>query len=92
MENGIPCAISAVSGQTVFIDQKGILTAMALPFSKSYIISELPLIPATSKPTIYNRIGDVFGYGIAFLLLAVLIIRGFIAIINKVLWQNAQKH
>ena len=91
VENGIPCAISAVSGQTVFIDQKGILTAMALPFSKSYIISELPLIPATSKPTIYNRIGDVFGYGIAFLLLAVLIIRGFIAIINKVLWQNAQK-
>ena len=91
VENGIPAAISAVSGQTAFIDQNGILTAMAVPFTKSYVICELPVISDEYNPTVYNQIGDVFGYGIAFLLLAVLIIRGFIVIINKVLCRNAQK-
>lgn len=91
VENGLPLVISAVSGQTAIINQNGQLMAMALPFTKSYVIGQLPLIPDSQKPTIYNRIGDLFGYGIAFLLLALLIIRALIAIINKVLWQNAQK-
>ena len=65
--------------------------ATAVPFAKSYVISELPVLDENQEPTVYNRIGDVFGYGIAFLLLAVLIIRGFIVIINKVLCRNAQK-
>ena len=91
VENGIPAAISAVSGQTAFIDQNGILIAMAVPFTKSYVICEIPVISDEYNPTVYNQIGDVFGYGIAFLLLAVLIIRGFIVIINKVLCRNAQK-
>lgn len=91
VENGLPVAISAVSGQSAFINQNGQLMAMALPFTKSYVIGQLPLIPDSQKPTIYNRIGDLFGYGIAFLLLALLIIRALIAIINKVICQNAQK-
>ena len=91
IENNVPVAISSVSGQTGFIDSKGRIMAMAVPFTKSYVISELPIVPAEQKPTIYNRIGDVFGYGIAFLLLVVLIIRSLIAIINKVICQNAQK-
>lgn len=91
VENGVPVAVSAVSGQSAFINPNGQIMAMAVPFTQSYVISELPLIPQDQIPTIYNRIGDVFGYGIAFLLLVVLIIRGIIAIINKVIWQNAQK-
>ena len=91
VENGVPVAVSSVSGQTAFINQNGIVMAMAVPFTKSYVISELPVIDQEHKPTIYNKIGDVFGYGIAFLLLAVLIIRVIIVIIKRVLWQNAQK-
>ena len=64
---------------------------MANPFTKTYVIDDVPLIPLSQKPTLYNRIGDIFGYGTAILLLLVLIIRGLIAIINKVIWQNAQK-
>ena len=91
VENGVPVAVSAVSGHTAFINENGIIMAMAVPFTKSYVIGELPVIDANKNPTVYNKIGDVFGYGIAFLLFVVLIIRGFIAIINKILWQNAQK-
>ena len=91
VENNVPVAISSVSGQTGFIDQNGRIMAMAVPFTKSYVIGELPVVPLSQKPTVYNTIGDVFGYGIAFLLLAVLLIRGIIAIINKIIWQNAQK-
>ena len=91
VENGVPVAVSAVSGQTAFINQNGIIMSMAVPFTKSYVVGEIPDIDNNNNPTFYNKIGDVFGYGIAFLLLVVLIIRGFIAIINKVLCQNAQK-
>ena len=92
VENNVPVAVSSVSGQTAFIDQNGKVISVAIPFTKSYVIGELPVIQSERKPTVYNKIGDVFGYGIAFLLLVVLIIRGLIAIINKVLCQNAQKH
>ena len=91
IENNVPVAISSVSGQTGFIDSNGTIMAMAVPFTQSYVISEIPVISREQKPTVYNRAGDVFGYGIAFLLLGVLIIRGLIAIINKVICQNAQK-
>ena len=91
VENNVPVAISSVSGQTGFIDSNGTIMAMAVPFTQSYVISEIPVISQEQNPTVYNRTGDVFGYGIAFLLLGVLIIRGLIAIINKVICQNAQK-
>ena len=91
VENAVPVAVSSVSGQSAFINQNGMIMAMAVPFTKSYVIGEVPVLTENQNPTVYNRIGDVFGYGIAFLLLAVLIIRGIIVIIKKVLWQNAQK-
>ena len=91
IENGVPLVISAVSGQTAFINNKGQIISVALPFTKSYVIGDLAILPQEQNPTIYNKIGDLFGYGIAFLLLALLIIRVLIAIINKVICQNAQK-
>jgi apolipoprotein N-acyltransferase len=82
VENHVPMIISSVSGQTAFINQKGQLKAMANSFTKTYIISELSVIPLEQKPTVYNTIGDIFGYGAAIILLIVLIIRGLIAIIK----------
>ena len=82
VENHIPVVISSVSGQTAIINQKGQIQAMANPFTKTYVIGELSLIPKEQKPTVYNIIGDIFGYGAAILLLVVLIIRGLIAIIK----------
>lgn len=82
VENHIPLVISSVSGQTAFINQKGQIEDMANPFTKTYVICQIPLISQAQKATLYNIIGDVFGYGIAILLLLVLIIRGLIAIIK----------
>lgn len=82
VENHIPLVISSVSGQTAFINQKGQIEDMANPFTKTYVICQIPLLAQAQKPTLYNIIGDVFGYGIAILLLLVLIIRGLIAIIK----------
>ena len=82
VENHVPLVISSVSGQTAFIDPKGQIQAMANPFTKTYVICQLPLIPQAQKPTLYNIIGDIFGYGFVILLLLVLIIRALIAIIR----------
>ncbi len=82
VENHVPMVISAVSGQTAFINQKGQIMSMANPFTKTYVIGQVPVISLAQKPTLYNRIGDIFGYGAAILLLVVLIIRGLIAIIK----------
>ena len=92
VENGIPLVISSVSGQTAILDSNGNITAMAVPFTKSYVIGQVPVVPQDQKCTIYNKIGDIFGYGSAFLLLAVLLIRVFVAIIKHIhLWQSTQK-
>ena len=92
VENSVPVVISAVSGQTAIIDSHGNITEMAVPFTKSYAVGQVQVIPDSQKPTIYNKIGDIFGYGIAFLLLCVLLIRFFIVIIHHIhLWQSAQK-
>ena len=82
VENHIPVVISSVSGQTAIINQKGQIQAMANPFTKTYVTGELSVIPMEQKPTVYNTIGDIFGYGAAIILLIVLIIRGLIAIIK----------
>ena len=91
VENAVPVVISAVSGHTAIIDLNGNISEMAVPFTKSYAVGEVQVVPENRKPTIYNKIGDIFGYGILFLLLCVLIIRFFVVIItNKHLWQSAQ--
>lgn len=81
VENHVPVVISSVSGQTAVISPDGIISAMAEPFRKTYVISSIPLVEKDQKPTIYNKMGDFLGYGTAFFLLAVLLIRIFIAII-----------
>lgn len=86
VENHIPVVISSVSGQTAVIQENGQLSSMAMPFSKTYVIDQIPLIPKGEKTTFYNRIGDIFGYGTAFLLLILLIIRIFIAIIRYIIY------
>lgn len=80
VENNVPVVISSVSGQTAVINQNGQIMTMAAPFNKTYVISDLPLLEKECKPTIYNKMGDFLGYGMSFLLLAVLLIRIFIAI------------
>ena len=83
VENRVPVIISSVSGQTSIITKNGEISAMAIPFSQTYVIGEVEVIPQSQKPTVYNQIGDIFGYGIAFLLLALLIIKVFVDIIKK---------
>jgi len=83
LENRLPVVISAVSGFTAMIDNKGHIKELANPFSKNYIVSTVDIAKNKQKLTIYNKSGDLFGYGSLFLLLALLIIRLFIVIIKK---------
>ncbi len=84
VENHVPVAVSSVSGQTAFIDQNGIITAMTIPFSKTYAIAAVPVMPKDQKMTIYNKTGDFFGYGALFLFTILLIIQVIIVIIKKI--------
>ena len=91
VENQVPVVISSVSGQSAIIDYDGSIMAMAQPFTKSYVTGQVKIIPRERKATIYNKIGDIFGYGTAFLLLLALLIRLFVVIIKHItLWQSAQ--
>ncbi|MBO4533570.1 MAG: apolipoprotein N-acyltransferase [Treponema sp.] len=82
VENRIPVVISSVTGQTAFIDMNGQLTAMAQPFTSTYAVAQVPVVPLTAKPTVYNRIGDIFGLVPLFLFIILLIIRSIIVIIR----------
>ena len=84
VENHVPVVVSAVSGQTVVIAPDGRIQEMAVPFSKTYVVSKVPVVPQNQKSTIYNKIGDVFGYGMIFLFIVVLLIRSFIGIIGYI--------
>lgn len=84
VENRIPVVISAVSGQTAFLDQNGQVTEMALPFTQTYAIGQVPVVPQSQKPTVYNQIGDIFGLGPLFLFIILLIIRSIIVIIGYI--------
>lgn len=83
IENHVPVIISSVSGQTAIIEPDGSIIAMAEPFTKTYVIADIPVISKAQKPTIYNKTGDIFGYGSVFLLLGVLLIRLIVVIIYK---------
>ena len=84
VENNVPVVISSVSGQTAVIDSDGQLLEMAVPFSKTYVISHLPVEKNGHKTTIYNKSGDIFGYGMLFFFIAVLLIRIFVGIIQYI--------
>ena len=82
VENRIPVVISSVTGQTAFIDMKGQITAMADPFTSTYAVASVPVVKRVKNPTVYNRIGDIFGLVPVFLFIILLIIRSIIVIIR----------
>jgi apolipoprotein N-acyltransferase len=84
VENNVPVVISSVSGQTAVIDSDGQLLEMAVPFSQTYVISHLPVAKNGHKSTFYNKSGDIFGYGMLFFFIAVLLIRLFVGIIQYI--------
>ncbi len=90
LENRIPALVSSVSGQSVIINQNGMITAAALPFTQTYIIGQVPIIPEDRKATLYNTIGELFGKLPLFLFIILLIIRVIIVIISGIKCQNAQ--
>jgi apolipoprotein N-acyltransferase len=82
VENRIPVVISSVSGQTAFLDQNGQVMVMALPFTQTYAIAQVPVVQPSQKATVYNQIGDIFGLAPLFLFIILLIIRSIIVIIR----------
>ena len=84
VENRIPVVISSVSGQTAFLDQNGQVMVMALPFTQTYAIAQVPLVQPSQKATVYNQIGDIFGLAPLFLFIILLIIRSIIVIIRYI--------
>ncbi|MCQ2586030.1 MAG: apolipoprotein N-acyltransferase [Treponema sp.] len=85
VENNVPTVRSATSGQTCVIYPDGKIMKEAAPFSASFIVHQVPLMPS-SKGTFYTRFGDVFAYVILSVTGVLLIITVIKGIIN--LWQN----
>ncbi len=61
VENRIPFLRSSVTGQTVYINQKGQIIEMLKPFTSDFITVNVPLI-RNPKRTLYVVIGDIFGF------------------------------
>jgi apolipoprotein N-acyltransferase len=70
VENRRSMARSTASGQTCGIDPRGRITAMAPPFTESWITVELPVMNGT---TLYTRHGDYAGLFFAIAALTLLI-------------------
>lgn len=83
VENAVPSVRSTTSGQSCIINPDGKITGMCTPFTYSYVVGNVPVIPQFEKPTIYNQIGDVFGYISVTAFLILLIIRLIFVIIEK---------
>ena len=81
VENRVPTVRSTASGQSCIINQFGQIEKIAPSFCETYIVGEVPVISAERKPTVYTLYGDVLGYGVVFLALALLIMRLIIVII-----------
>ncbi|SEQ74867.1 Apolipoprotein N-acyltransferase [Treponema bryantii] len=60
VENRVPFLRSSVSGQTVYIDQKGKCLKMLKPFCSNFLICNVSL-ELTPKYSIYTKIGDSIG-------------------------------
>jgi len=74
VENYRPMVRSSVSGQTCSIDPCGRITALAAPFTQTYLNVKVPLVKGE---TLYTRYGDYLG--VLFAIAAVsLLILGFI--------------
>ena len=60
VENRLPFLRSSVSGQTVYINQKGSVVEMLEPFTRDLIIVNVPM-SRDPKRTLYSVIGDTAG-------------------------------
>ncbi|BDC92595.1 apolipoprotein N-acyltransferase [Treponema bryantii] len=70
VENRIPFLRSSVTGQTVYINPKGICEQTVEPFTSSVLICDVPL-SVNPRKTIYSYIGD--SLGVLWLILCVLL-------------------
>ena len=71
VENCRPMARSTVSGQTCVINPNGKITAMADPFTETWIIAKLPIVKTT---TLYTLYGDYLALIFVFAAAALLIL------------------
>lgn len=83
IENGVPSVRSTTSGQTCIINPDGKITTMCSPFTFSYVVGNVPVVPQYEKATVYNKIGDVFGVISVIAFFILLIIRLISVILKK---------
>jgi apolipoprotein N-acyltransferase len=81
VENCRPLVRSTVSGQTCAIDPCGRITAMAIPFTETWINVEIPLV---KKDTLYTLYGDYLGAIFTFTAAALLLFGILSGIIRRV--------
>lgn len=60
VENGVPLVRSTATGQTAAVDPAGRVVAMAEPFTETWLVADIPLLPDTGK-TLYRIWGDLWG-------------------------------
>lgn len=84
VENRVPSVRSTASGQTCIISLNGEILAMAEPFTATYVIGELPVLPEDRAETLCCKFGS--SWGLLFLILAcgLLLSKIIIVIIKKI--------
>jgi apolipoprotein N-acyltransferase len=85
VENRRSMARSTASGQTCAVDPNGRVTAMAPPFTESWITVELPIMDTA---TLYTRYGDFFAW-VFIAAAAALLILGFVSHIIRAVKKNS---
>ena len=60
VENRVPLVRSTATGQTASVDPNGRVVAMAKPFTETWLVAELPLVPQ-GRGTFYGLWGDLWG-------------------------------
>ncbi len=83
VENRVPSVRSTASGQTCIIDPNGRITAMAEPFTETYLVGDIPVLNK-SKKTLYTQYGDYAGKFFAAAALILYLFFIIVKIYNKV--------
>ncbi len=60
VENRVPLVRATASGQTAAVNPNGKVVAMLSPFSESWLIADIPLVPQEQR-TLYGLWGDLWG-------------------------------
>lgn len=60
VENRVPLVRSTATGQTAFVDPNGRVVSMAEPFSETWLVADVPVLPDNQK-TLYRIWGDAWG-------------------------------